>query len=1447
MAKKILIFLLAVILVACLASCGEKGEVYTVTLNDNGNETIITITNGVPSQQLPESAELPADKAEYYIFSHWYYINPQNGAEKKVTDTDSLKSIKQDVTLLPKFVEILEVTYVKDEGGYVIDGLGKKGVMQTLVIPEVYNGSKGEYPIVGVSNEAFKGEEALVSVTFKGSVKKVGNNAFDGCTSLQTVTFEKTGLDISKLGKNIFRKVEGITEITGAAELVSQITNASKLTKVKITEGKIIKDSCFKNAELLASVEIAEGVTTIGDAAFKGCSKLTAIKIPSTVSYIGIDSFVNCVKLESIQVAGGNSYYTSGYNGNYIMANNQEYVDAMGKTVVREHVLIVACKNTVLDDNIEYIDQYAFNGVSGLKSLYIGRNVISIHENAFVGCSNIASIVVNDSNRYYTDGNASNCLVKTDSGMLIIGGSGKVVIPNFVTSISSTAFANCTELKSVTIPASVSTILSGTFANCEKLESVVIAADSKNLIIEDGAFDKTAIKNIELPTEYVSYFVSLASKTLKTAHVNAGDNVASAAFKNCTVLSAVILSDSITAINDSAFEGCAALSTVECGDSLEIVGYSAFKDCRSLTKLGTSESTGFHLKSTITVGDSAFENTGITELKIDTRDSLGYRVFANCQKLDTLEIGEDIFIDYDAFVGCANIKTAVLPADAIVRSLRDSKEIETLTITSGVIEAFAFKDCELLTSLTIGKDVTEVQARAFEGCISLSELVVSEENELFTVDSGCLVLDGVVILGSCEADLTKFETPVTKIASYAFSGIGVSKVEISETLEVDAYAFFNCRELTDITIKSLDANNINKYAFDGCNGVTTADITTFFIDKLNWSALQTLTISSGDLIPEESFRDCVTLRSVKIVSSDTVIGDRAFAGCINLNNISVHKISDLAGFDCENIRFLTILNVSGSLEAGALAGFTNLEKVVIKPGEFTVSGNPFSEDASIYTLEAPAAVIAAIDSKVLNTVNTLVVNSGNLNVSGLEFKSLKKLVISGADTLINAISFTKAPVLAEISISVEDGADHASYTVLGNALVSGNVLVLGAKDATIDADVIDVIGEYAFSGREIESIKIPAGISTIENNAFSNCTKLTYCEVSENISIGNEAFSFCTKLESVVLCDGVTIESDANPFLGCFGIKELSTSAQVLNQGAISLDSVVTLTVTGGEWTVIANAPRLVTLNINAGVTIVPNAAGLITGLNNIKEINVVNNSDYTVVNGCLLTDGGKTLVLGTNEAVIPDSVTKIAAYAFKGCSELKSVNIPASVSVIEPNAFYGCVSLVEITVESANTVYAGVNNAVLGKDLTTLYIGCAGTTIADTVTAIDAYAFSGSGITGIVIPNSVTSIGVGAFNSCESLTKVVFTEGSKISRIEASVFSRCTKLAKIVIPVSVEFIDSSAFSGCRNVTAYYCGASKDAFNAIRKFAQGSDVEITKILILDKNWYYYNGNDIREI
>ena len=129
----------------------------------------------------------------------------------------------------------------------------------------------------------------------------------------------------------------------------------------------------------------------------------------------------------------------------------------------------------------------------------------------------------------------------------------------------------------------------------------------------------------------------------------------------------------------------------------------------------------------------------------------------------------------------------------------------------------------------------------------------------------------------------------------------------------------------------------------------------------------------------------------------------------------------------------------------------------------------------------------------------------------------------------------------------------------------------------------------------------------------------------------------------------------------------------------------------------------------------------------------------------------------------------------------------------IEKSTFYGCSGLTGITIPNSVTSIGG--SAFYGCS------GLTGITIPNSVTSIGGSAFYGcSGLTGITIPNSVTSIGGSAFYGCSGLTGI--TIPNSVTSIGGSAFYGCSGLTGITIPNSVTSIGDWAFYGCSGLTS---------------------------------------------
>ncbi len=168
--------------------------------------------------------------------------------------------------------------------------------------------------------------------------------------------------------------------------------------------------------------------------------------------------------------------------------------------------------------------------------------------------------------------------------------------------------------------------------------------------------------------------------------------------------------------------------------------------------------------------------------------------------------------------------------------------------------------------------------------------------------------------------------------------------------------------------------------------------------------------------------------------------------------------------------------------------------------------------------------------------------------------------------------------------------------------------------------------------------------------------------------------------------------------------------------------------------------------------------------------------------------------------------VTSIGVTAFIGCTSLTSINIPDSVTSIGSRAFGYCHSLTSIKVDENNKNYKSINGNLYSKDGKTLIqyaIAKTGTSfvIPDSVTSIGEGAFSSCNfLTSVIIPDSVTSIGASAFYNCSSLTSVTIPDS--VTSIGYYAFKSCRLLTSVTIGNGVTSIGGAAFSGCKSLTS---------------------------------------------
>ena len=484
--------------------------------------------------------------------------------------------------------------------------------------------------VTSICNHAFYECTSLTSITIPNSVTSIGSSIFYNCTSLTSIEVSGNNKNYSSLDGVLFNKnkTELITYPLGKTDSEYAIPNSvtsigryafdgcTSLTSVTIPDSVAsIGEGAFNGCKSLANVTIGNNdsaekrSTEIGNSAFSECTSLSSVTIGNNVTSIGVAAFSDCSSLTSVTIPnsvtsiGSNAFYNTPYYNDKSNWNNG--VLYLSNCLIDTNYNFDSTTDYIIKDGTRIIASSAFENCKSLTSVTIPNGVTSIGENAFYNCTSLTSVTIPDGVTSIGDFAFGYCTSLTS-----------VAIPNSVTSIGSSAFFGCISLTSVTIPNSVTSIGNDAFYGCTSLESVNYSGTKsqwktikissynnklKNTFIKctDGIIgngNTVTIDNLKYKiyndTATLVGYTDAPENLVISKNISYGGytlnvtSIGESAFKNCTSLTSVTIPNSVTSIYSSAFENCTSLKNIivlssDCkfgsyivGEKVKIYGYA---------------------------------------------------------------------------------------------------------------------------------------------------------------------------------------------------------------------------------------------------------------------------------------------------------------------------------------------------------------------------------------------------------------------------------------------------------------------------------------------------------------------------------------------------------------------------------------------------------------------------------------------------------------------------------------------------------------------------------------------------------------------------------------------------------------------------------------------------------------------------------------------------------
>lgn len=626
---------------------------------------------------------------------------------------------------------------------------------------------------------------------------------------------------------------------------------------------------------------------------------------------------------------------------------------------------------------------------------------------------------------------------ENSTGITIIsykGSSESVTVPaqidgKPVTAIGQKAFAEHSEITSLSLPSTVTDIGARAFYRCSGITAIYLEGVVN---IGEYAFLGTSLSEVTIPLSLESCF---------------------SAFSGCQTLTKAVIANGRTTVPDGCFHEAAQLSEVVIPSSVTVIGKSAFHTCKSLTQINLHE-------GLTTIGEYAFTATYISEVTIPVSVETCSKAFHNCYGLKkvTFADGRKEIPEY---------------------CLESAKDVTEVIMPSSVtvIGNCAFQDCDSLAELNFHEGLETIGSSAFYSSGLREAVLPSTAVNLTGAFYGAYFLENISFPDGIE----------TIPENVCRSDSRLKSVVMPETVRsIGDYAFYQCSALTDITLHEgleelgncclsdigaaeLTIPSTIRKCDSFCHGyrylrkVIFADgIENIPYHCLKGTAIQEVVLpDSVKTISGDAFNQCKQLSTVNLPEGLETINPNAFSNTTKLEEITIPSTlkSARAAFHSSGLKKVVFADGIETVPYGILTSCTSLEKVVLPDSVKVIDTEAFIGTKKLQSIKFPE--------------NLKTIRSNAFNGSGL-----RNVAIPDSVTQLGNSAFEKCTRLRTAIIG-------NGVTSIPQSIFSGDT----SLRKVVLPDTLEGISYDSFAGcPELSEIIYQGDASSLKrtNGSFSN-------------------------------------------------------------------------------------------------------------------------------------------------------------------------------------------------------------------------------------------------------------------------------------------------------------------------------------------------------------------------